>query len=472
MKREILLPLIVACALFIENIDSTVLSTALPAIAEDLNTDPIALKLALTSYLLSLAVFIPLSGWVADRFGARRTFVCAIGVFMIGSVCCALGDTLGQLVAARFLQGAGGAMMVPVGRLVILRSVPKSQLVQSLAWLTIPALVGPVIGPPLGGLIATYAHWRWIFLINLPIGLLGIVLGLRYMPDLREAVQRRLDVVGVFLSALGLGLTIFGFSSLGGHLWSSKTSLAILAVGVLLLVAYVLHARRVAHPLIDLNLFRFATFRAGVIGGGLFRIGVGATPFLLPLMLQLGFGLSPLESGLLTFVSAVGAMFMKTLTTKIFRRFGFRPVLIANAAIASALLAIYGTFSANTPHAFILAILLFGGCFRSLQFTGLNALSYDEIAPATMSQATTLSSMMQQLFLSLGVAVGAYALNFAALFTGSPTSIASFRVAFVTVAIISATSILMLLRLPRDAGHELAGRAAVDSEARSQQPVA
>lgn len=469
MKREILLPLIVACALFVENIDSTVLSTALPAIAKDLDTDPIALKLALTSYLLSLAVFIPVSGWVADRFGARRTFVSALCVFMFGSICCALGDTLGQLVAARFLQGAGGAMMVPVGRLVILRSVPKSQLVQSLAWLTIPALVGPVIGPPLGGLIATYAHWRWIFLINLPIGVLGIVMALRYMPDLREETRRKLDVLGLLLSALGLGLTIFGFSSLGGHLWSSNVSLAGLCIGVLLLVAYVLHARRTAHPLIDLNLFRLGTFRAGVVGGGLFRIGVGATPFLLPLMLQLGFGLSPLESGMLTFVSAVGAMFMKTLTTRIFRRWGFRPVLIANAAVSSVVLAAYGTFSAQTPYPVILAILLVGGCFRSLQFTGMNALSYDEVTQPSMSQATTLSSMMQQLFLSLGVAVGAYALSFASMLTGAePTAISSFRIAFFVVAAIGATSILMLLRLPRDAGHELAGRKVAESEIQPQ----
>lgn len=469
MKREILLPLIVACALFIENIDSTVLATALPAIAEDLHTDPIALKLALTSYLLSLAVFIPLSGWVADRFGSRRTFVGAIGVFMFGSICCALGDTLGQLVAARFLQGAGGALMVPVGRLVILRSVSKSQLVQAMAWLTIPALVGPVIGPPLGGLIATYAHWRWIFLINLPIGVLGIALGLRFMPDLREAVPRRLDVTGLLLSALGLGLTIFGFSSLGGHLWSSTLSLGLLGIGAMLLVGYGLHARRHTNPLIDLGLFRLATFRAGVVGGGLFRIGIGATPFLLPLMLQLGFGLSPLESGLLTFVSALGAMFMKTLTARIFRRWGFRPVLIANAAVSSVLLAGYGLFSASTPHALILSILLLGGCFRSLQFTGLNALSYDEVTPAVMSQATTLSSMMQQLFLSLGVAVGAYALTAAALVSGAePTDVSSFRIAFFVVGAISATSILMLLRLPQNAGQELSGRKAAESEIRPQ----
>jgi len=469
MKREILLPLIVACALFIENIDSTVLATALPAIAHDLDTDPIALKLALTSYLLSLAVFIPMSGWVADRFGARRTFVGAIGVFMLGSICCALGDTLAQLVAARFLQGAGGALMVPVGRLVILRSVPKSQLVQSLAWLTIPALVGPVIGPPLGGLIATYAHWRWIFLINLPIGLLGIALGLRFMPDLREPAPRRLDIVGLLLSAFGLGLTIFGFSSLGGHLWSSAHSLGLLGIGTLLLATYVIHAQRHPNPLIDLNLLRLATFRAGVIGGGLFRIGIGATPFLLPLMLQLGFGLNPLESGLLTFVSALGAMFMKTLTARIFRRWGFRPVLIANAAVSSILLAGYGLFSASTPHALVLSILLLGGCFRSLQFTGLNALSYDEVTPAIMSQATTLSSMLQQQFLSLSVAVGAYALTAAAFVTGAePTSVSSFRIAFFVVGIISMTSITMLLRLPQNAGHELAGRKAVDSEVQPQ----
>src|SRR5215831_6999436 len=320
MKFERLLPLIVACALFIENMDSTVLSTSLPAIATDLMTDPIALKLALTAYLLSLAVFIPVSGWVADRFGARTTFMTAIAVFLLGSIGCAASGSLGTLVAARFVQGMGGAMMVPVGRLVLLRTVPKSELVQALSWLTIPALVGPVVGPPLGGFITTYFHWRWIFLVNLPIGVLGIALAQRFIPDIRESPPP-LDWVG---------FALFG---------------------------YVVHARRRRHPLLDLGLFELATYRAGVVGGSLFRIGVGASPFLLPLMLQLGFGLSPVQSGFLTFVSAMSAMFMKTLAARILNRLGFRRVLIVNGVIASALLCACGLFRPETSHAVIIATL-------------------------------------------------------------------------------------------------------------------
>lgn len=473
MRREVLLPLIVACALFVENMDSTVLATALPAIAQDLGTEPIALKLALTSYLLGLAVFIPVSGWIADRFGARPTFVAAICVYLFGSLCCAAGGSLGELVAARLVQGAGGAMMVPVGRLVILRSVPKAQLVQAMAWLTIPALVGPVMGPPLGGLIATYAHWRWIFLINLPIGLVGIVLAWRFMPDLRDAQPRPLDVAGFLLSGLGLGLTIFGFSSFGGHLWSNEVALMVLLVGVALLIGYALHARRHAHPLIDLGLFRLTTFRIGVLGGSLFRIGVGATPLLLPLMLQLGFGLTPLQSGSITFVSAAGAMFMKTLTARIFRRFGFRATLVGSALVAALLLGLQGWFQPDWSYPLMLSILLLGGCFRSLQFTGLNALSYDEVGNARMSQATSLSSMMQQLSLSLGVALGAFALGLSGFFTGTDsTELINFRFAFMAMAGIALLSLLFLLRLPFNAGHELAGRPAVEAQVRPQQEAA
>ena len=248
MKSSRLLPLIVACALFIENMDSTVISTSLPAIARDLATDPIALKLALTTYLLALAVFIPVSGWVADRFGARPTFMTAIGVFLLGSIGCAASDSLEAMVAARFLQGMGGAMMVPVGRLVLLRTVPKNELVQALSWLTIPALVGPVVGPPLGGFITTYFDWRWIFLINIPMGVLGIVLARRFIPDMREPTAP-LDWRGFMLAGVGLALAMFGFSTLGRHLVSMPLAMGALVLGTAMLVAYVRHARRHAHPL-------------------------------------------------------------------------------------------------------------------------------------------------------------------------------------------------------------------------------
>lgn len=464
MRQGRLLPLIVACALFIENMDSTVISTSLPAIARDLSTDPIALKLALTTYLLALAVFIPISGWVADRFGARPTFMAAIGVFLLGSIGCAASSSLETLVAARFLQGMGGAMMVPVGRLVLLRTVPKSELVQALSWLTIPALVGPVIGPPLGGFITTYFDWRWIFLINIPMGVLGIVLAKRFIPDIKESAPP-LDWTGFLLTGLGLALAMFGFSTLGRHLVSMPLSIAALVIGVGALLAYVWHANRHPHPLLDLGLFRLSTYRAGVLGGSLFRIGIGAIPFLLPLMLQLGFGLSAVQSGLLTFVSALGAMFMKTLAASVLRRFGFRKVLVANAVIASLMLCCFGLFRPDTPHVFIIATLLVSGCFRSLQFTSLNAISFADVDSKQMGQASSLSGMMQQLSLSMGVAVGGYVLEFAGLLGGRPaTDVHNFYVAFVVVGLISASSAWMMWRLPRDAGAEMSGRAQAGKE--------
>lgn len=464
MKSGRLLPLIVACALFIENMDSTVISTSLPAIAEDLATDPIALKLALTTYLLALAVFIPISGWVADRFGARPTFMTAIGVFLLGSIGCAASSSLETMVAARFLQGMGGAMMVPVGRLVLLRTVPKSELVQALSWLTIPALVGPVVGPPLGGFITTYFDWRWIFLINIPMGLLGIVLAKRFIPDLREPTPP-LDWRGFALAGFGLGLAMFGFSTMGRHLVSTPLAVGCLLVGIGALFGYVWHARRHSHPLLDLGLFRLPTYRAGVLGGSLFRIGIGAIPFLLPLMLQLGFGLTPVQSGLLTFVSALGAMFMKTIAANVLRRFGFRNVLIFNALIASALLCCFGLFRPQTPHAFIIATLLVSGCFRSLQFTSLNAISYAEVDSPKMGQASSLAGMMQQLSLSMGVAVGGYILEIAGVIGDRPsTDVRNFYIAFVVISVISASSAWMMWRLPRNAGAEMAGRAETGKE--------
>ncbi len=466
-----LLPLIVACALFIENMDSTVISTSLPAIATDLGTDPIALKLALTAYLLSLAVFIPVSGWVADRFGARPTFMTAIAVFLIGSVASASSDSLGTLVAARFLQGMGGAMMVPVGRLVLLRTVPKHELVQALSWLTIPALVGPMVGPPLGGFITTYFHWRWIFLINLPFGILGIALAKRFIPDITHATPP-LDWVGFLLAGCGLAAAMFGFSTLGRHLVPLPIAALTLALGIVGLIGYGVHARRKAQPLLDLNLFRLATYRAGIAGGSLFRIGIGSTPFLLPLMLQVGFGLSPVQSGLLTFVSAMGAMFMKTIAAQILRRFGFRRVLVTNALIASGLLCSFGLFRPSTPHLVIIATLLVSGCFRSLQFTSLNAISYAEVDTRRMSQASSLAGMMQQLSLSLGVAVGGYLLQIVGLASGrGATDVHNFYWAFVGVGAISASSAWFMWRIPRNAGAEMAGRARGGQEVAEPKPA-
>ncbi len=452
-------PLIVATALFMENLDGTVLATALPAMARDLHEDPVALKLALTSYLLSLAVFIPLSGWAADKFGARRVFRAAIGVFTFGSILCGFSGSLATIVAARVVQGLGGAMMVPVGRLVLLRTAPRHELVRALAWLTIPALIGPLIGPPLGGFLATYFDWRYIFWINVPIGLLGAALTTRFIPNLHEENVRPLDVTGAILSGAGLSLIVFGFTILGRGFVPAPLVALIIAAGAAAILAYVRHARHVAHPIIDLAMLGIPTFRAAIYGGFLFRIGLGAVPFLLPLMLQVGFNLSAYESGLLTFVAAAGAMVMKTTAQPILKRFGFRRVLISNALISSAFLVANGLFTEVTPHWIIMATLLVGGFFRSLEFTALNAICYADISQEAMSNATSFAAVGQQLSLSTGVAVGAAALETVrALHGGGALRAEDFAPAFYAVAFISVLSILTFVHLAPNAGDELTGR--------------
>ena len=459
MRHTLLLPLIIACALFMENMDSTVIATSLPVIARDLGVNPISLKLALTAYLVSLAVFIPVSGWIADRFGSRTVFRLAIGVFMIGSLACGFSDSLGGFVAARFLQGMGGAMMVPVGRLVLLKSVPKNELVQAMSYLTIPALLGPVIGPPLGGFISTYFHWRWIFFINIPIGILGIYLASRHIPEITEPDLAPLDYRGFILSGFGLSALTLGLATSGQHLLSREMSIACMIAGSISLGMYVWHAFHCDHPLLDFRFLRVATYRTSVVGGGLFRIGVGAIPFLLPLMLQLGFGFSALQSGMLTCTSAMAAMFMKTMAVAILKRFGFRNVLIWNVLVGAASVACYGLFTQTTPYLLMLALLLAGGFFRSLQFTAMGALAYADIARPDMSQASSLANVTQQIALSLGVTLAAWVLETSAALGGRVSVQGSdFSIAFMVVGAISATSLWFNLQLAHDAGAEVSGR--------------
>jgi len=452
--------LIVAIALFMETMDSTVIATSLPAIAADLHQDPIALKLALTSYLLSLAVFIPLSGWMADRFGARTVFRAAIVVFTLGSALCGFAQGLGDFVLFRVIQGMGGAMMVPVGRLVILRTVPKAELISALAWLTIPALMGPVIGPPLGGFITTYISWRWIFWINIPVGLVGITLATQYVANIREEGLPPLDVKGFILSGIGLAGLAFGFTTIGQGFFPPAVIAGLFAAGIVGCMLYVRHARTAPAPLLDLDLLRVDTFFASVVGGFLYRIGVGALPFLLPLMLQLGFGLNPMQSGLLTFASAVGAVAMKTTAAPILRRFGFKRVLVTNAVVSSLFLAAIALFTAGTPHWIILAVLLVGGFLKSLEFTSINSIAYADIDSKAMSRATSFASVAQQLSLSAGVAIGALVLEAQRMGRGSEDVVAGdFPLAFVLVAAIAATSSLIFAMLPKGAGASLSARA-------------
>ncbi len=459
MTRERLVPLIVAVALFMENMDSTVISTSLPAIAADIGSSPLELKLAITSYLLALAIFIPASGWMADRFGARTIFRTAIAVFMIGSIGCALSQTLPHFVIARFLQGTGGAMMSPVGRLVLIRTVGRQNLVNAMSLLTMPALIGPMLGPPLGGFITTYATWHWIFLINLPIGLVGIFLATRYIENVRADSVEPFDFIGMALVGLGVGGLAFGLTVTGISFVPRSIIFLLIAGGAAATFAYIVRSKRIAAPVIDLSLFKLPSFRAGVGGGFIFRVGSGALPFLLPLLLQIGFGRTPFQSGLITLSTAAGAMVMKSAVPRILRQFGFRNTLTWNAITASLMLMTCAAFTATTPVAAMVAVLLLGGFFRSLQFTSVNTIAYAEIEPQRMSRATSLVAVAQQLSQSVGVAVGALVVETVLRLRGHDTLDASdFPPAFLVVGLIALSSTFLFATMPPNAGEDMAKR--------------
>ena len=462
MNKQRIIPLIVATALFMENMDSTVIATSLPAIAADIGTSPLTLKLAITSYLLSLAVFIPASGWTADRFGARLVFAIAVAVFMMGSIGCAMSSSVTHFVIARILQGMGGAMMTPVGRLVLLRSIDKSALVNAMTWVTVPALIGPVVGPPLGGFITTYFSWHWIFLINIPMGLIGIFMALRFIDPIKSEDPERFDLYGLVLAGIGLAGIAFGLSVAGLNLLPWTVVAALVGVGSVSMSLYVIHARRTGSPVLDFSMLRLPTLRASIVGGFMFRVGVGALPFLLPLLMQTGFGLTPFQSGLVTFASAVGAMGMKTLAARIIRTFGFRNLMTINAIVSAFFLAACALFTVTTPLLLIMVILVVGGFFRSLQFTSINTVAYAEVEPPQMSRATTLVSVNQQLAISAGVAIGAFSVE-TTMWLGHVNELNAsvFAPAFLVVAFISATSSWFFWQMPDDAGHEISGRKAL-----------
>jgi len=454
-----LLPMIIGTALFMQTLDSTVISNALPTMAKALNESPVTLNLAITAYLLAAAAFLPISAWIADRFGAKHVFRAAIIGFALSSLLCGLSQNLPELIAARMLQGVAGAMMMPVGRLVLLRSVPKSELVQALSYLTMPAMLGPILGPPVGGFIVTFWSWRWIFFINVPMGILGLVLTTLFIPDIREAAKERLDVKGFILTALSLAGLVYGFNNLGRTLLPFPVVGGMILCGFLAAGLYVFHAKRTPHAILDLSLLKIRTFRASTVGGLFSRLIIGASPFLLALLLQLGFGLSAFEAGLLTFTSAIGAFMMKTTASPIIQFFGFRKVLVGNALIVAATSACYALFRADTPHWLLIATLLTGGFFRSLQFTALNAIGYADITPDHMSRASSLASMFQQLAQSLGIAFAAVFLHYMLIWrhetTLTPDAIAP---AFVVVSVLSLAALFFYIPLSAEDGAEVAGR--------------
>ena len=451
--------LIVASALFMEQVDGTVLATALPTMARSFNVDALHMNVALTAYLLSLAVFIPASGKAADRFGSRTVFRGAIALFTLGSILCAQAPTLAFLVGARILQGVGGAMMVPVGRLVLLRSVSKAELVSAMTWLMIPATIGPIVGPPLGGFIVTYLDWRWIFYLNVPIGVVGMALVTRYIAEVREPGRVNFDLGGMALSGVALASTMAGLELASRGVGSSRLAAGLVVVGVLAGVFYWRHARGHPQPVLDFRLMRIATFRLSVLGGTLSRISVGSMPFLLPMMLQIGFGMSPAQSGLITFSSSAGSLFMRLSAPIFLRRLGFRNVLVWIGLISTLLLGTTAAFRPSWPQAGLYAVLLVGGFFQSLQFIAYNTIAYADVPRPRMSAATSFYTTFQQLALSLGIATAAASLAGSMGWRGHDVpELVDFSTAFVVVAFISLLAPVVNFGMDAAAGAELSGQ--------------
>ena len=400
-----LLPWLVAVAFFMQALDTTILNTAVPAIARALGVAPLSMKSVLASYTLSLAVFIPISGWMANRFGTRRVFAGAIGLFTAGSLLCGLSRNIHWLVAFRVLQGCGGAMMVPVGRLTLVRSFDKSELVRAMSFVAVPGLLGPLMGPIAGGLITSYAHWSVVFFINVPIGIAGLYLVKRYLPDYREAESPPLDFVGLVLFSSGIALLSYVLEVFGEHRLSGAAIAALLVLSFALLAAYGLHSARTLHPLLNLALFRIRTFRAAVNGGFFTRISIGGIPFLLPLLFQVGLDYTPVQSGLLIMSQAFAAMSLKMTMPRILARFGYRAVLVSNTLMLGVVILLFATIGRTTPVWLIVAQVFAFGLFSSLQYTSMNTLVYADVSGAAASDASTIASTGQQLSLSFAVAV-------------------------------------------------------------------
>ncbi|HZR17459.1 MAG TPA: DHA2 family efflux MFS transporter permease subunit [Verrucomicrobiae bacterium] len=450
-----LLPWLVAVAFFMESLDTTVLNTAVPAIAKALAVAPLSMKAVLSSYTLSLAVFIPISGWMADRFGTRRVFSSAIGLFTLGSFLCGISSNIHVLVACRILQGCGGAMMVPVGRLTMVRAFAKSELIRAMSFVALPGLIGPMLGPIAGGLIVGYFHWRVIFFVNLPIGLLGLYLVWRHLPDYRAEHSHPLDTIGLILFGCGIALLSYVLEVFGEHTLSGGPILGLLVISAVSLGVYGVRTTRTEFPLLRLTLFRIRTFRASVSGSFLTRLGIGGIPFLFPLLYQVGLGFTPIQSGLLMMPQAVAAMSLKMTMPGILRRLGYRNVLISNTVILGLLIVLFATIGAGTPTWLIVAQVFVFGFFTSLQYTSMNTLAYADVTDEQASSASTIASTMQQMSISFGVATASLATAFFIpdrFHTSAPEMIHGIHQAFLVLGGLTVLSTLVFYELKSDDG--------------------
>ena len=455
------LPYLVAATFFMEYLDTTVIATALPQMAHSFGIGPNSLSLGVTAYMLALAIFIPASGWVADRCGARTVFFSAVVTFTVASVLCGISQNVDEFVAARILQGIGGAMMVPVGRMVVVRSTEKSKLMQAISTITWPAIAAPVVGPPIGGFITTYASWRWIFLLNVPFGIAVLAAIAVIVPNLRGEQPRPLDVTGLVLSGAALTAILYGAelaSQAGQNPW---VAVSVVTAGVAIGIVAFVHAKRHPHPLVDVSTLKIPTFSVTVVTGSVTRIGIGAAPYLMPLLFQIGFGLSAFKSGLLLLASALGNLGMKALTTRILERWGFRFVSVVDVTIAGVSLIACGMLTPGTPLAIVLIVVFVYGVTRSMQFSTLATLAYADVAQPQMSAASTLWSAAAQMTIGLGIAFGALALRVAANFNGETTghvfTLDDFRLAFLGAGVLTLLSVWGYAQMARDAGQNVGG---------------
>lgn len=468
------LPWLVATALFMEQLDATIVNTAVPSIAASLQVTPLSLKSVVTSYILSLAVGIPVSGWIADRFGTRRVFFTAIAIFTAASVLCGLSLNAPMMVAARLLQGMGGAMMMPVGRLSIIRTFPKNELLGAMNFVILPALIGPLLGPTVGGLIVHWMSWRAIFFVNVPVGLLALFLVWRHMPDYHGAEPRPLDAIGLILFSSGTAILSWLLEVFGEHTLDPITAGLMAALSIALLTAYAWHASQIQFPLLRLALFKVRTFRISVLGGFITRLGIGGLPFLLPLLYQLGLKLAPWQSGLLMMPTAAAAMGMKLIAPKVLARFGYRQVLMFNTICIGLTIGLFALVGAGTPWYAIAGIGLLQGFFNSLQFSSMNTLAYADIEPKDSSMASTMASSFQQLSMSFGLATGSLV---TAWFLGRVPQTDQVMVtkalhhAFIALALMTMLSSLVFARLRRGDGASITSNKTATAAAQDPAPL-